>query len=43
MPEGVDEKDLKKHSQAVAEMAKIKGYRLLSRLQIQLYGKERRK
>lgn len=42
MPEGRDVETLRKHSQAVAEYAKNKGYRLLGRLQIDLYGDTRR-
>jgi len=43
MPEGVSNKSLKEHSQAVAEYAKKKGYRIMGRLQINLWGKKRRK
>jgi len=42
MPEGRSMEALKEHSQAVVELAKRKGYRLLSRLQIALFGDVRR-
>lgn len=41
MPEGTDTETLRRHSQAVAEYAKQKGYRLLGRLQVELYGNTR--
>lgn len=42
MPEGRKVEILREHAQAVAEYAKVKGYRLLSRLQIELWGDVRR-
>jgi len=42
MPEGTKVEALREHSSAVAEMAKIKGYRVLSRLQVELWGHTRR-
>lgn len=42
MPEGRDVETLRHHLQAVAEYAKNKGYRLLSRLQIELWGNVRK-
>jgi organic radical activating enzyme len=42
MPEGKDNQTLQEHSQAVAEYAKEKGYRLLGRLQVNVWGNSRR-
>jgi len=42
MPLGVDNDTLNKHLRNVAEKAKEKGYRLISRLQIQIWGAKRR-
>ena len=42
MPEGRNVEVLREHSQAVAEYAKNKGYRLLGRLQIELWGDVRK-
>lgn len=42
MPEGTNVEALRIHSQAVAEVAKKKGYRLLGRLQVNLWGLQRR-
>jgi len=41
MPLGINSEDLKKHSNAVAEYAKEKGYRMLGRLHIDIFGNTR--
>ena len=42
MPEGRSTEELMEHAKAVAEYAKEKGYRLLSRLQVEVWGNARR-
>jgi len=42
MPEGVSVKELRKHALAVVDICLEKGYRLLDRLQINIWGKKRR-
>jgi len=42
MPEGVTPEALSQHGQAVAEVCKQRGYRLVPRLQIMLWGQKRR-
>jgi len=42
MPLGTDNETLLKHMKLVAEVAKVKGYRMLSRLQVEIWGKTRR-
>ena len=42
MPEGVTVKELRKHALAVVDICLEKGYRLLDRLQINIWGKKRR-
>lgn len=41
MPLGTNTEDIFKHMRAVAELAKEKGYRMLSRLQIEIWGMKR--
>jgi len=43
MPEGITQKDVSKHGRAVAELCKNKGWRLVPRLHIMLWGDERNK
>ena len=42
MPEGVSQEAISEHGQAVAELAKVKGWRVIPRLQIMLWGAKRR-
>ncbi|MFA5722561.1 MAG: 7-carboxy-7-deazaguanine synthase QueE [Candidatus Paceibacterota bacterium] len=42
MPEGISVKELRKHAVAVVDICLEKGYRLLDRLQINIWGKKRR-
>jgi organic radical activating enzyme len=42
MPEGVSVKELRKHALAVVDICLEKGYRLLDRLQINIWGKKRK-
>ena len=42
MPQGVTGEEVIKNAQNVAEYAKQKGYRLLSRLHVELWGARRR-
>jgi len=41
MPEGTDRENLQNHMQIVAEKAKEKGYRMMGRLQIDIWGAKR--
>lgn len=41
MPEGTDPESIREHAQEVAEYAKEKGFRMLGRLQVDIWGKQR--
>ena len=42
MPEGTDQNAIWQHAQQVAEYAKVKGYRMLGRMQVDVWGSQRK-